>query len=145
MTLHMTTTVLCTTDPNSSKNRGITIQTKNSKDQGRIGSRSGFSSTDIKQINKMYCGGSSEGSSGGSGGNGGNGGSSSCADKDSRCSGWKSYCSSNSYVKTNCKKTCSLCPSVSCVDKDTRCSGWTRYCSNHSYVKANCKKTCSLC
>ena len=40
-----------------SKNGGITIQTKNSRDQGRIGNRSGFSATDKIQINKMYCSG----------------------------------------------------------------------------------------
>jgi len=37
-----------------SKNRGITIQTKNSKDQNRIGNRRGFSQIDIQQIRKMY-------------------------------------------------------------------------------------------
>jgi len=72
-----------------SKNRGLTIQTKNSADQNRIGKRSGFSETDKIQINRMYCQG--------------------CADKDSRCSGWTSYCGTNNFVKTNCKKTCSLC------------------------------------
>lgn len=48
-----------------SKNRGLTIQTKNSRDQNRIGSRSGFSRIDIQQINKMYCNGESGGGSGG--------------------------------------------------------------------------------
>lgn len=32
-----------------------------------------------------------------------------CRDNDRNCKGWTSYCSSNSYVKTNCKKTCNLC------------------------------------
>ncbi|XP_066918724.1 hatching enzyme 1.2-like [Clytia hemisphaerica] len=73
------------------KNGGLTIQTKNSADQTRIGKRSGFSETDKIQINRMYCQGST------------------CADKDSRCSGWTSYCRTNNFVKTNCKKTCSLC------------------------------------
>merc|ERR1711973_400802 len=40
-----------------SKNRGLTIQTKNSSDQSRIGNRSGFSEIDKEQINKMYCSG----------------------------------------------------------------------------------------
>merc|ERR1711973_976476 len=84
-----------------SKNRQLTIKTKNSRDQNRIGNRSGFSATDKVQINKMYC-------SGGSGGSGGNGGST-CADKDTRCRGWTKYCRSNSYVKANCKKTCGIC------------------------------------
>ena len=43
-------------------NGKYTIQTKNSRDQQRIGSRSGFSRTDIVQINKMYCQGGSSGS-----------------------------------------------------------------------------------
>ena len=34
-----------------------------------------------------------------------------CADADSRCPGWNSYCSSNEYTKKNCKKTCNLCSS----------------------------------
>jgi len=80
-----------------SKNGKNTIQTKNSRDQNRIGSRSGFSKTDIVQIKKMYC----EGGSGG--------GSSSCVDKNSRCPGWTRYCSYHSYVRANCKKTCKLC------------------------------------
>ena len=56
-----------------SKNRGLTIQTKNSRDQNRIGSRRGFSKIDIQQIIKMYCNGNSVGS-GGSGCKGGTGG-----------------------------------------------------------------------
>lgn len=76
-----------------------TIVTKDASDQSRIGNRSGFSKTDKVQINKMYC----------QGGSGGSGGSTPCVDKDSRCPGWRRYCEFNSYVKTNCKKTCSLC------------------------------------
>ena len=38
-----------------SKNRRLTIQTKNPADQHRIGQRRGFSAMDIKQINLMYC------------------------------------------------------------------------------------------
>jgi len=83
-----------------SKNRQMTIVTKNSRDQKRIGNRSGFSDTDKVQINKMYCSGGS-----GSGVNGG----STCADKDSRCRHWTNYCRSNNYVKTNCRKTCRIC------------------------------------
>ena len=39
-----------------SKNKKLTVKTKNKKDQRRIGQRRGFSATDKKQINKMYCG-----------------------------------------------------------------------------------------
>merc|ERR550534_1357173 len=38
-----------------SRNGGYTIRTKSSTMQKRIGQRSGFSRTDIKQINAMYC------------------------------------------------------------------------------------------
>jgi len=85
-----------------STNGQLTIQTKNKKDQDRIGSRSGFSSTDIVQINKMYC----------------QGVPSTlppvtappnCKDNHPNCSGWKSYCNSNTYVKKNCLKSCGRC------------------------------------
>jgi len=79
-----------------SSNGGYTIKTKNSADQRRIGQRSGFSETDKRQINLMYCGGTS------------GGGGSTCneRDLDNRCSGWKSYCGINNYVDRNCRKTC---------------------------------------
>jgi len=38
-----------------SRNGGYTIRTRSSSMQKRIGQRSGFSRTDIKQINAMYC------------------------------------------------------------------------------------------
>ncbi|XP_039255044.2 uncharacterized protein LOC120331930 [Styela clava] len=34
---------------------------------------------------------------------------SSCSDEDAQCTGWRSYCSSNTYVIRNCKKTCNKC------------------------------------
>jgi len=83
-----------------SANRQLTIKTKNSADQSRIGNRSGFSVTDKKQINLMYC-------KGGSGGNGGGGGSV-CTEKDYNrsCPQWKHLCGKHSYVIKYCKKTC---------------------------------------
>jgi len=39
----------------------------------------------------------------------GNGGGGSCEDQNSGCKGWKSYCTTNSYVQRYCKKTCNLC------------------------------------
>ena len=50
----------------------LTIKTKNPSMQNVIGNRSGFSQTDIRQINLMYCNGST-GGSGGGGSTGGNG------------------------------------------------------------------------
>merc|ERR1712048_223352 len=128
-----------------SKNRQITIQTKNSEDQNRIGNRKGFSKIDIQQINKMYgCqGGSSGGNSGGSGGN--SGGSGSCVDTNTNCPGWEKYCGNHSYVDKHCKKTCNTCGGDTCNDKDKRCPGWKSYCTSNSYVKTNCKKSCNTC
>jgi len=83
-----------------STNGQYTIQTKNSKDQRRIGNRSGFSETDIVQINKMYCQGTTKPVTNPP---------SNCKDNDTRCSGWKRYCLSNSYVKKNCLKSCGTC------------------------------------
>jgi len=77
-----------------SMNGQITIETKNPKDQGRIGQRRGFSPTDIIQINKMYC--EDEGGV-------------DCVDKDNNCRYWKSYCDTNTYVKQNCLKSCGRC------------------------------------
>lgn len=54
-------------------------------------------SDDIAGIQSLY----------GRKGSGGGGGS--CVDRDSKCSGWRIYCSSNTYVKNNCKKTCNSC------------------------------------
>ena len=47
----------------------LTIRTNDPRKQDVIGTATSFSETDIKQINLMYCG----GSTGGKGGNGGNG------------------------------------------------------------------------
>merc|ERR1711962_1392802 len=83
-----------------SRNGRLTIQTKNSRDQGRIGQRGGFSATDKKQINLMYCGGSNSG---------GNGGSKPvCRERDFNrsCPKWKHLCGKHSYVIKYCRKTC---------------------------------------
>merc|ERR1711962_709927 len=83
-----------------SRNGRLTIQTKNSRDQGRIGQRGGFSATDKKQINLMYCGGSNSGGNGGS--------KPDCSERDFNrsCPKWKHLCGKHSYVIKYCKKTC---------------------------------------
>ena len=35
-----------------------------------------------------------------------------CKDLNAGCSGWRSLCSSNAYVKRNCQKTCNTCEGV---------------------------------
>jgi hypothetical protein len=69
----------------------------------------------------------------------------STASEDARCPGWKSFCSSNDWVKNNCKKSCVAASSSSSgdADSDSKCSGWKAYCSSNDYVKQNCKKTCA--
>jgi len=81
-----------------SANGRMTIQTKNPKDQNRIGQRGGFSEIDKKQINLMYCQRSNGFTT-----------PSTCQDKNTNCKHWTKYCRTNSFVKENCKKTCSLC------------------------------------
>ncbi|KAJ7393134.1 hypothetical protein OS493_008435 [Desmophyllum pertusum] len=66
-----------------------------------LGQRKGISDTDAKQMNLLY---KEQCSGGGNGGGGSN-----CVDKHNSCPAWTKYCSSNNYVKANCKKTCKLC------------------------------------
>ncbi|XP_078370010.1 zinc metalloproteinase nas-15-like [Oculina patagonica] len=84
-----------------SKNRQPTIVPK--KQGVYIGQRKKISATDAEQMNRLYraqCSG---------GGNGGGGSNVNCVDNDKNCYAWTKYCSSHSYVKKNCKKTCNLC------------------------------------
>jgi len=74
------------------KNRQMTIQTKDSSAQRRIGQRNGFSRIDIQQIKKMYCEGAPP-----------------CVDQNTNCPRWRSYCGRHSYVDANCKRTCNTC------------------------------------
>lgn len=115
-----------------------------------LGNKQGPTSIDIKQMKLLYkCG----------GGGGGGGATTSapvtappvtapptgCSDNNNKCPWWTSYCSSNDYVKKNCKKSCGTCGVANCSDKDKRCSGWRSYCNSNDYVKTNCKRTCNTC
>jgi len=66
---------------------------------------------------------------------------SSCKDKNTRCWRYTSLCTSNGWVKENCKATCNLC----CKDENSNCSLYTNLCSSNSWVQTNCKATCKIC
>lgn len=124
------------------KNGRNTIEPKNG---AKIGQRTGLSALDVKQMNLMYKCGS---------GGGGNGGTpaptpaptqSPCKDISSSCSRYTSYCTSNSWVKKNCQKTCNLC-GVACIDTWSKCAQYAaKYCKTNNYMKKHCKKTCKYC
>lgn len=75
-----------------------------------------------------------------------------CADRQPFCSAIKTFCTKNSWVKDNCKKSCGKCsrpPPVSCKDKKSDCGSWANsgYCKNKykEYMEENCKKSCKVC
>lgn len=92
----------------------LTIRTKDPNMQNVIGNRRGFSETDIKQINLMYCGGSG-GGGGSTGGGSTGGGSSSCKDGVTDCSKHPKGCTGEwgqpwlDYMKKHCRKFCKFC------------------------------------
>jgi len=113
-----------------------------------LGQRRGFSPIDVKQINAHYkC-------SGGTTTTGGGGKKpeppppSGCRDTHAFCPDLKNRWCSNTWVRTNCKKSCGRCGS-SCKDKNKNCASWaSRYCNDDkykSYMKSNCQKSCNLC
>ncbi|XP_066924875.1 chymotrypsin-C-like [Clytia hemisphaerica] len=81
-----------------------------------------------------------------------------CEDKDDQCRRWYSSCSTNKYVKINCKKTCGTCPKnkdaaeetdSECKDTYAKCYIWqNQNCKKrplHIYLRTHCKKSCGLC
>ena len=68
-----------------------------------------------------------------------------CADEDSNCPNWISYCGEHSYVNANCDRTCGLCGD--CQDFDSRCPNWTVYCDGVQFpiVPGLCRASCGLC
>ncbi|CAH1787594.1 unnamed protein product [Owenia fusiformis] len=116
---------------------------------------------ELNQQLKINCG----STGGGNGGDGGNitprptrptvGG---CQDQNQHCQGWQAQglCSSNEYVKQNCRMACGTCgggvtgvtrPSGNCQDQNQHCQGWQAqgYCNSNEYVKQNCQKACGTC
>eukprot|EP00794_Sanderia_malayensis_P015044 gene15044-16597_t len=125
-----------------SSNGYATIVAKSDPNR-KLGQRVGFSTIDIRQINKLYS------CSGGTGGGGGGGGS--CVDNHGDCAAWASSgeCQKNpDWMLVNCKKSCNACSSSQCVDNDSNCSYWAsiRECSkNPNYMLVHCKKSCNKC
>lgn len=135
-------------------NYNIPVITDRLNPRRQLGQRRGFSTIDIRQINKHYnC-------KGGTGGGGTKPKPATprppvtvCRDIDSRCASWKpaGYCASHPFVRTNCRKTCNLCGGTggggnnSCQDKNSSCASWASRgeCRrNPGYMKINCCKSC---
>jgi len=102
----------------------ITIRAKDPKMQNVIGQRSGFSTGDIEQFNKMYCSGVTPSAGPVTQAPKTNAPktqpptfapkttkSSGCVDLESSttCNRWKIICYSNAYVQKRCRATCNLC------------------------------------
>jgi len=127
-----------------SQNGRYTITTKDSSLQNMIGNRRDFSSIDVEQINKMYCGGTKPSSrpvtqppTG-------------CINKHPSCDSWarSGYCKDSRYIRYMQQNCCLACKgSANCMDKNSSCPSWARsgYCSRNQYVKDNCKKSCKFC
>lgn len=66
-----------------------------------------------------------------------------CVDKQPFCTLIRSYCTSNNWVKDNCKKSCSTG-----ADKSVNCPRWARagYCTRTyvSYMRRNCPASCNI-
>jgi len=136
----------------------MTIKTKNSKYQMKIGERrAGFSEIDKKQINLMYCSGTTPPTQ--------QPPTSTrppfCKEINTSCAGWKRYCKTSSYVRKTCCKTCQNTGTTPptqrpppptptstrppfCKEIHTSCASWKErgYCQTNSYVKKTCCKTC---
>eukprot|EP00088_Acartia_fossae_P054838 TRINITY_DN6332_c0_g2_i1.p1 TRINITY_DN6332_c0_g2~~TRINITY_DN6332_c0_g2_i1.p1 ORF type:complete len:228 (-),score=55.29 TRINITY_DN6332_c0_g2_i1:122-805(-) len=73
-----------------------------------------------------------------------------CNDKYSNCAQMaESHCWAEN-IKTNCPKSCGLCPGMTpvpsntCYDQYSNCGDYTAYCS-YDQIKNACKKACGLC
>lgn len=60
------------------------------------------------------------------------------------------WCKTITWVKSNCKKKCGLCPKPKpCLDKGKYCKDWSKsgYCKHTyaGYMNENCKKSCNKC
>eukprot|EP00106_Octopus_bimaculoides_P005593 XP_014773035.1 PREDICTED: uncharacterized protein LOC106871202 [Octopus bimaculoides] len=82
-----------------------------------------------------------------------------CLDQNEDCAFLATIgeCDKNpSYMYTNCKKSCNMCPfnthvpgvSENCLDQNEKCSYWAfigECAKNPIYMHSNCKKSCWLC
>jgi len=137
-------------------NGKVTIQSKSNPNEV-LGNNVGMTATDIKQINRQYgC------STGGDGGEGGGSVTTTTttpspattlppAEEDSQefCHLLTDYCVENTWVKSNCKKTCG-CVKLRNNRRDSSCNYWAgvrNYCAEGRYInwmKKNCAKACCI-
>uniref|UniRef100_A0A914YTV2 ShKT domain-containing protein n=1 Tax=Panagrolaimus superbus TaxID=310955 RepID=A0A914YTV2_9BILA len=85
-----------------------------------------------------------------------------CRDINTGCKDMRSLCNDitfNTYMRTNCQKTCNFCPlsgvsttafpgSGSCIDTATNCATNAALCNNPSYstlMTQKCPRTCNRC
>jgi len=138
-----------------------TIISKSDRNE-RLGQRDGLSEIDIRQLNTYYKCKST----------GGDGKTvtkpttstttttkstrvvtSTCKDEKMFCSAISSFCSTSSYVKRICKKTCGICYNPVkpvCLDGNRNCKFWAgkSYCRSRTYgsfMFKTCKKSCRIC
>jgi len=130
-----------------SKNGQRTIVTKDSSKQHLIDTNnviSGFSQTDVKQLNLMYKCGTTKPTAAPN---------PNCKNSDSDCDKFarSGYCTESrggwdQWMKNNCCKSCSS----SCVDEHSNCQMWANRtpseCTNNpGYMLQKCKKSCKVC
>jgi len=127
----------------------MTIISKSNRNE-RLGSQfgsGGMSRIDRNQLNKHYrCGGTTKVTKRPITAN--------CNNAQPFCSLLSKWCT-NSWVSTNCKKTCKRCPRpttrpvVRCTDSNRNCRSWARagYCLRGyvAWMAKNCKKSCRKC
>nr|XP_053630348.1 zinc metalloproteinase nas-4-like [Cherax quadricarinatus] len=119
------------------------------QDGVNIGQRSGFSQVDVKGLNLLYKCESPQPSTpkppspvtptpeh--------------CQDHSQYCLLWArgGYCTTNSYVNLNCRKTCNLCDVKVCADLNVNCAFWASNgeCAlSQAYMHDNCAKACGFC
>jgi len=138
-----------------SKNRRVTIQTKDPYWQNRIGRAPGLAESDVKLAKIIYnCNGDSgSGGNNENGGNGGTGGVADCVNYDNQCDGWaaRGECERNRWMIPNCRKACKKCHPKTCTNvhpDDAQCQRWAyndECVKNPYWMSRNCALACNTC